>query len=122
MKNIITALILLLSFSSFSQERGEAREERSSEEMATLMAKRVSMQLDLNEEQQTKLKALYLKGIEERKEMRTENREERAEMREERQDMMEKYQEQMKQILTEEQFNKFKELQEKRRRGRQRGN
>ncbi len=115
MKKIITVLFLFMGLSVFAQQRGEARQERSSEEMATLMAKRLSMQLDLNEEQQEKLTALYLKRIEARKVMT----EKRSKMREERMEMSEEQKEALKQILTEEQFKKYTELQEKRRRGRQ---
>lgn len=115
MKKIITVVFLFMGLSIFAQQKGETREERSSEEMATLMAKRLSMQLDLNEEQQEKLTAFYLKRIEARKAMA----EKRSEMRQERMEMSEEQKQELKQILTEEQFQKYTELQEKRRRGRQ---
>lgn len=110
MKNICIAVFLLIGITTYSQQR----EERSSNEMATLMAKRISLQLDLNEKQQSEMKALYLKRIDERKQSSSKSGEERGE----RKNILEKYTEELKQILTQEQFQKFQGLQEKRRKGR----
>lgn len=110
MKNICIAVFLLIGITTYSQQR----EERSSNEMATLMAKRISLQLDLNEKQQSEMKALYLKRIDERKQSSSKSGEERGE----RKNILEKYTEELKKILTQEQFQKFQGLQEKRRKGR----
>ena len=69
-------MILLFSITVFAQERGERRSEMTNEEMATLHAKRLAMQLDLNEEQEARLKELYTKQIGERREIMQERREE----------------------------------------------
>ena len=125
MKKIILILSLaLISIATFAQE-AERKSQTSGEEMATLGAKRLAMQLDLTAEQKSKLKELYLKRIEDRKERREERLEEREEirkkrneMRRERIEMSEEYKEEIKEILTEDQFTKWEQLQEKRRRGR----
>ncbi|WP_165499062.1 DUF4890 domain-containing protein [Gramella sp. KN1008] len=129
MKNLITLILLLFSVVTFAQERGERRSEMSDEEMAILGAKRLAMQLDLNEEQEAQLKELYTKRIgeqrelmqerrEEREEIRKELQKERAKIREEHQEMSEEYKAELKKILTEEQYTKWEQLQEKRRKGR----
>jgi periplasmic protein CpxP/Spy len=126
MKNLIILAVMLFSLAGLAQNPAEKPNELSNEEMASLQAKRLAMQLDLNEEQEQKLKVLYLKRIEERKELMEERREARKEMMEERkeqrQEMMEMNQQQkdeLRGILSEEQFSKWELLQEKRRKGRQ---
>lgn len=129
MKNLITLMILISSITSFAQEKGERRSEMSDVEMASLHAKRLTMQLDLNEEQEAKLKELYTEQIKDRRELMQERREEREEirkemtkerskMREEQMEISEKHKARMKEILTAEQFTKWEQLQEKRRKGR----
>jgi len=136
MKKMITVLFLALGLSTFAQERGEGRKDLSSEEMATLSAKRLAMQLDLNEDQEMKLKTLYMTRMETMKEGREENAEKRAEMMEKREEMKEKREEmrdkrendseemkaELQKILTADQFQKWEQLQEKRRKGRRTGN
>ena len=136
MKKMITVLFLALGLSTFAQERGEGRKDLSSEEMATLSAKRLAMQLDLNEDQEMKLKTLYMTRMENMKDGREENAEKRAEMMEKREEMKEKREEmrdkrendseemkaELQKILTADQFQKWEQLQEKRRKGRRSGN
>ena len=124
-KIVLIVSLVLFSVTTFAQERGERKSQMSHEEMATLGAKRLAMQLDLTAEQQSKLKELYLERIEERQERREERQEERAqnhekrnEMRRERIEISEEYKEEIKEILTQDQFIKWEQLQEKRRRGR----
>jgi len=114
MKKLITAIFLLLSISLFSQEKDARRAEISEDEMATLRAKRLAMQLDLNEEQQERLKLFFAKRMKFNKELM----QERQEMREERMEMNEKQKAELREILTEEQYLKWEQLQEKRRKGR----
>ncbi|SDS52222.1 hypothetical protein [Gramella sp. MAR_2010_147] len=125
MKKLITVMFLFLSITAFAQERNSQKGDLSNEEMATLGAKRLAMQLDLNAEQEAKLKILYIKQIEvrkERMEQRKENmeqlKEERDEMRKERMEMNEEQKAELREILTEEQYLKWEQLQEKRRKGR----
>jgi periplasmic protein CpxP/Spy len=125
MKNLIILAVMLFSLAGLAQDPAEKPNDLSNEEMASLQAKRLAMQLDLNEEQEQKLKVLYLKRIEERKELMEERREARKELmekrKEQRQEMMEMNQQQkdeLRGILNEEQFSKWEQLQEKRRKGR----
>ena len=136
MKRMITVLFLALGLSTFAQERGEGRKDLSNEEMATLSAKRLAMQLDLNEDQEMKLKTLYMTRMETMKEGREENAEKRADMMEKRDEMREMREEvrekreneseemkaELQKILTADQFQKWEQLQEKRRKGRRTGN
>ncbi|MDR5591980.1 hypothetical protein [Christiangramia sp. SM2212] len=125
MKKLITVVFLFLGISVFAQERGAARAEISQDEMATLRAKRLVMQLDLNTDQEEKLKKLFAKRIEANKELKEEiqknkdaDRAEKAEMRKERMEMNEEQKAELREILTEEQYIKWEQLQEKRRKGR----
>lgn len=122
MKKFLIVVLMFAGVGLFAQNRHQMREEKSSEEMATLKAQRLTMQLDLNEEQQGNLKQLFQKHIEARKEKRAEMREKmkekRSEMREERMEESKEFQEELKDILNEEQYKKFQALQEKRRMGR----
>ena len=132
MKKMITIVFLALGLSTFAQERGEGRKDLSNEEMATLSAKRLAMQLDLNEDQEMKLKTLYMTRMDVKEEGRAENaekrtemmekREEMKEMREKRENESEEMKTELQKILTAEQFQKWEQLQEKRRKGRRSGN
>lgn len=114
MKKIVTLIFVFCSLTMFSQQRGERRSDLTNDEMATLRADRLAMQLDLNTEQKEKLKILFAERIEAQDKMR----EERREMKQERQRFNEKQKEELSEILTEEQFAKWEGLQEKRRKGR----
>lgn len=127
-------LLLYLLFSTaviFSQERPSRDSNLSTEEMATLAAKRTAMQLELRADQEQALQKIYLNRIGEEKTLRAERQEklkgQQEELAEEkdarladRQKLTEKYNAQIKEILTAEQYTKFLQLQEKRSRGRQR--
>ena len=76
----ISILALLLTVSSFSQEkRKKVRqgESLSTEQMATLQTKKMALHLDLNESQQSAVAALMQKQMEERKLQREALREKR---------------------------------------------
>lgn len=125
MKKIITAMLLLLSITVFAQEKESRRADISDDEMATLRAKRLAMQLDLTEEQEAKLKSFYAKQINERREIIDDRKQqldtlkkERLEMRQELLEMNAEKKVELQEILTEEQYIKWEQLQEKRRKGR----
>ncbi|WP_300441133.1 hypothetical protein [Christiangramia sp.] len=102
MKNILTILLIFIGMTSFAQERGERRSDLTTEEMATLGAKRLAMQLDLNQDQEEKLKELYVKRIEAIKdfqEKRKEKMEERKEMHSDRLEMNEEQKAELREIL-----------------------
>ena len=129
MKKIILLCILLGSLNLAAQERPEHRANRSSEEMATLGAKRMAIQLGLNDEQQVKLQKIYQERFDEEKQMRADRKQgtddsnakiqkEMLERREERSQLSAKYDSKVKEILSAEQYQKYMEIQEKRREGR----
>lgn len=118
MKKIISLILILFSVTLFAQENPKKGDEMSNEEMATLQAKRLSMQLDLNAEQEEKLKTFYAKRIEAQRMLIEEQKEERKEMRKERMEMNEAQKAELREILTKEQYVKWEQLQEKRRKGR----
>ena len=125
MKKMITAIFLLFSVAIFAQERRVGEEKNDSNEMASLTARRMAMQLDLNKDQEDKLQKLYFKRIESRQESKDKNlkareeiKEARADMREDRQETNEEMKADLKEILTAEQFQKWEQLQEKRKQGR----
>lgn len=118
-------LLILVGLTTFAQESRGRDKDPTIEEMATLRAKRLMMQLDLNTEQEAKLKKLYTNRIESKKELLERQKEnpknseaERYDMREERLEMSEEEIEELRAILTEAQFLKWEQLQEKRRKGR----
>jgi len=125
MKKMIMVLFLALGLTSFAQERMEGRKDLSNLEMATLGAKRMAMQLDLQQDQEDKVRALYLKRIETRKKMEASSdkasKDERDENRQQREEDMNEMKAELKEILTAAQFQKWKALQEKRRKGRKTG-
>jgi len=118
-------LLILVGLTTFAQESRGRDKDPTIEEMAILRAKRLMMQLDLNTEQEAKLKKLYTNRIESKKELLERQKEdpknseaERYDMREERLEMSEEEIEELRAILTEAQFLKWEQLQEKRRKGR----
>ncbi len=131
MKKFILLCLILTGLNLMAQERPQRRSEMSSEEMATLGAKRMAMQLELNADQEAKLQKIYQDRFEEEKELRADRRdkmeedrekikEEMAERKEERTKLTAEYNEKIKEILTAEQYDKYLDLQKKREEGRER--
>lgn len=118
MKNLITAMFLFFSITLIAQEPNSPRAEMSNEEMATLGAKRLAMQLDLNAQQEEELKTFYVKQMDARRKLMEKSKGERDEMKKERMEMNEEQKEELREILTDEQYVKWEQLQEKRRKGR----
>ena len=125
MKKMITVVCLLFSLAIFAQDRRDEEKKNDNSEMASLSARRMAMQLDLDKDQEAKIQKLYMKRFEARQEGKDKNlkareeiKEARAEMREERQEANEEMKEELKEILSAEQFQKWEQLQEKRRQGR----
>ena len=128
MKKLSLFLIMLISISAFSQQRGQHHKADktniSSEEIATLQTKKITLLLDLDQAQQQEVKKLYQEKAEERKAMIAEHKKMKAEdaekSKEKRFDRMNggldqqlEYQEKMKQILNEEQFKKWQDSRSK---------
>jgi len=122
MKKLSLFLIMLISISAFSQQKGHSHKAEmtnmSAEETATLQTKKLTLLLDLNQAQQQEIKKLYQEKADEhkalmaeRKKMSVEDIEKSKENRFERMnarlDKQIAHQEKMKQILNEEQFKKW---------------
>lgn len=131
MKKFIILCMVLTGLNLMAQERPQRATKMSSEEMATLGAKRITMQLDLNAEQEAKLQKIYQERFDEEKQMRVERREkmeenrekmkeEMAERKEERSELTAEYNLKVKEILSAEQYEKYLEMQKKRQEGRDR--
>lgn len=131
MKKFIILCMVLTGLNLMAQERPQRATKMSSEEMATLGAKRIAMQLDLNAEQEAKLQKIYQERFDEEKQMRADRREkmeenrekmkeEMAERKEERSELTAEYNLKVKEILSAEQYEKYLEMQKKRQEGRDR--
>ena len=116
MKKIISTVFILLSIPMFSQQNQEIGI-KSNEELATIQAKRLSMQLDLNDDQQSKLAELYLQRLTVLDEAQEKEYGKEEEIRQKSLKINQLQKAELQEILTEEQFKKWEGLMEKRRRG-----
>ena len=99
---LILITVAIASVNSTAQGRQDTNgPKRSSEERATKMTERMTKELVLNADQQTKMRALILKHEQERE----------IRMKEEKV-RMEKHDAEMKEILTPEQYGKLKQKRE----------
>ena len=121
MKNVTVILLMLISFSGFSQQRdmskknGSEKRKMTSEQRAEISSKKMALVLDLSEEQRREIEKLHLDQANERKAMMAERRKNAKENGAKRHAQMNKnldkhlaHQEKMKEILTEEQYAKWK--------------
>ncbi len=113
MKTVACLVIFLISLGSLAQTRVDNGAKFSNEELAILSAKNMAMQLDLSKEQESKLKELYFKRIEEKERLSKEVKKDSSALIEQRQELMEKHKAELKRIFTPDQFAKWEELQEK---------
>lgn len=129
MKNLLLLACLFFGFVGGAQEQDNSVEKQSIEEMALLNTKRMALSLDLNAEQQEKILKIQKKRIEDQREIRADarkeleekpqnNDEERAEIQNELKNVELEYQEKLQEILTGEQYAKWKEIRDKREKGR----
>ena len=116
MKKIISTVFILLSIPMFSQQNQELGI-KSNEKLATIQAKRLSMQLDLNDDQQSKLAELYLQRLTVLDKAQEKEYGKEEELRQKSLKMNPRQKAAFQEILTEEQFKKWEGLMEKRRRG-----
>lgn len=126
MKKISLILILMLSISTFAQERKQERKqdhkmdkvEMSADEMATLRTKKMAIKLDLTADQQTRLKTLFTEEANYKKTTMAQHREMKKDtatwnknqfaIRNARLDHQKEMQDKIKTILTPEQFETWK--------------
>ncbi len=123
MKNLVVAVIMIVGLSSMAQDR-EMKGKRggmndlSPEQVATLQTKKMTLTLDLNESQQTKMKSILLEDAKTRKAKMEEHKarkdedkaltpDERFAMQNERLDHQLKRKQEMKSLLTEDQYVKW---------------
>ncbi len=133
MKQLAVLAMALLSINAFSQRHHDSKRvkrgitELSAEQLATLHTKKLTLVLDLTESQQTKIMAISLEEAEFKKakheelkakkkseEWKKPSADERFEMANARLDHKIAQQQKMKQVLTQEQYQTWKEIQLKR--------
>ncbi|MBD0852537.1 hypothetical protein [Maribacter arenosus] len=124
MKKVILLVVLMAGFTAMAQkgERGQRGEYKnmSAEQMATLQTKKMTLDLDLTQAQQTKVQALNLENAKKRKaqmearkaqkesgEAKALTSDERFAMKQERLDAAIAHKAELKKILNEEQFAKW---------------
>ncbi len=118
MKKAIMFLLMVISASTFAQERQSQRGNASNmnaNERATMMLERLTEQLELTQTQQVKVKTILTEQAEKRsaqmaKRRQNQNRPSRDEMRKSQEAMQQEMQVKLKEILTEDQFIKWQEL------------
>lgn len=137
MKKVIVLVVLLVGFTTMAQDRTGGKrnsiKDMTPEQMATLQTKRMTLDLDLTQAQQTKIQALNLENAKKRKakmEARKTQREsgeakklsndERFAMKQERLDAAIAHKAELKKILNDEQFAKW-EMHRKKRGGNDKG-
>ena len=108
MKKVILILVLFIGFNTIAQKR--EIKEINPEQFATLSTKRMTLDLDLNESQQTKIYQLNLENANARK-MTSDDR---FVMQNKMLDHQIAQKKKMKSILTNEQFEKWEKMSKKR--------
>lgn len=131
MKKVILLIVLMAGFTAMAQkgERGQkgAYKNMSAEQMATLQTKKMTLDLDLTQAQQTKIQALHLENAKKRKakmearmaqkesgESKALTSDERFALKQERLDAAIAHKAELKTILNEEQFAKWEMQRNKR--------
>jgi periplasmic protein CpxP/Spy len=108
---MIAAIFTIVSFSADAQQQRKRGQERvSPEKRAEMRADRLSEQLDLTEEQKTKIYEIHLERAKAQQELGETRREQMKEQRESRQDVRKEQQAEVENILTPEQKQKWQEL------------
>lgn len=133
MKKVLIVCIALISMSTFAQDRmKEGKENRkemrekmkslSPEQKAQLKAKKMTLALDLSEKQQTEITKVLTQAISERKDVMAKKKETTDktadQLFENRQQFLDQeiaMKKKMKEILNEEQFEKWEQMDKKRR-------
>lgn len=131
MKKLALVVVLISGISLNAQRHGGDRnsmKDLNPQEVATLQTKKMTLALDLDQKQQTEIHSLFLTNATERKNKMDErkaskeegnrpSKEERFTMQNERLDHMIAQKAAMKEILSQEQFEKWETMQEKRQKG-----
>ncbi len=131
MKKLALVVVLISGISLNAQRHAGDRnsmKDINPQEIATLQTKKMTLALDLDQKQQTEIQSLFLTNATERKNKMDErkaskeegnrpSKEERFAMQNERLDHMIAQKAAMKEILSQEQFEKWETMQEKRQKG-----
>ena len=126
MRKLVLMAILVVGITTFAQEKKEERKEKfTSEQRVDFQVKKITKELDLNDNQVNQVKALIAKEVEKREAKKAEMKSKRAEQtkpskeeKEARRNEMKANQEamkaEMKKILTSDQYTKWELKQEER--------
>ncbi len=125
MKKLILALVLVVSTSTFAQERGRKGEKLTPEQQTELQVKKMTLDLDLSEKQQKELKVILFEQAQKREEKMAEHKAkkssevkptatEKYEMKCKILDEQIEMKAKIKKILTQEQFKNWEENHKKR--------
>ncbi|SNR35969.1 hypothetical protein [Dokdonia pacifica] len=124
MKHILTMVILCMTITVSAQRgRDGGRMQLSAEQQATLQTKKMTLALDLNDQQANKVYTIQLEQAKKRKAFIAERKkqdrpeltkEQRFELEEKKLDNMIAVQKEMKAILTADQFEKWRKIKLKR--------
>lgn len=125
MKNVFIAVVLMISLTTFAQDRKMHREEFTAEQKAELQVKKMTLDLDLNDKQQKDLKKLLVEQNKKREEARAKHQEikdsdkkptndELFAMKSKMLDEKIAFKSEMKKILSDKQMEKWEELKEDR--------
>lgn len=125
MKKVIVAVLLVVGMTTFAQERGEKRERLSPEQKVELQAKKMKLDLDLNDKQTADIKKIVAEQVKKREAKRAEFEAKRAkdakptqkEMFQNKSQMLDEQiamKAEMKKILNAEQFSKWEKIQAER--------
>ncbi|ESU23448.1 hypothetical protein FEDK69T_16140 [Flavobacterium enshiense DK69] len=125
MKNVIIAVVMMISLTAFAQDRKMRHEEFTLEQKTELQVKKMTLELDLNDKQQKNLKNLLTEQNKKREEAKAKHQamkdsdkkltsDELFAMKNKMLDDKIAFKADMKKILSEKQMEKWEELKEKR--------
>lgn len=117
---ILSSALLMLLVTGCNSQQKSSREQRNPEQEAERMVEHLKQELNLTEAQQSELKTYFTASFKKRSENFEKNKDNRKERREQMKHAQEETDARLKEILTEEQYNKHKELQENRQKERER--
>lgn len=119
MKKVAFILVALISIQSFAQkERAHKKSNLSPEQMATLRTKQMTLDLDLNEKQQEQVMIVTIENTKELQKLKWKSKdlseEEKYELKNKMLDKQIAVQKEMKNILNDEQYEKWQKMRKQR--------
>lgn len=110
---LVIVTLIILSFTACNST-GQRHRIPSAKDMAKRQTEMMTKSLDLNDQQQNSVSTINLKYAEEFQNLREEAGGDREKMRTLRNDLVNKKNEELAKVLSEEQFERYKELEEER--------